>query len=78
MGGPVGRPQSGFLVRRAPGRPGLVGLGLHEPCPQDPGVLDGLDIYVERVENTRILRARLVKTEAYEPRTAGSPPDEDA
>ncbi|PSP66056.1 DNA-binding protein [Halobacteriales archaeon QS_1_69_70] len=39
---------------------------------------DGLDIYVERVENTRILRARLVKTEAYEPRTAGSPPDEDA
>jgi CBS domain containing-hemolysin-like protein len=39
---------------------------------------DGLDIYVERVENTRILRARLVKTEAYEPRTAGSPPDEEA
>ena len=39
---------------------------------------DGLDIYVERVENTRILRARLVKTEAYEPRTAESPPDEDA
>ena len=39
---------------------------------------DGLDIYVERVENTRILRARLVKTEAYEPRTAESPPDGDA
>ena len=39
---------------------------------------DGLDIYVERVENTRILRARLVKTEAYEPRTAESPPDEEA
>jgi CBS domain containing-hemolysin-like protein len=39
---------------------------------------DGLDIYVERVENTRILQARLVKTEAYEPRTAKSTSDEDA
>ena len=27
---------------------------------------DGLDIYVERVENTRILKARLVKTDEYE------------
>ena len=39
---------------------------------------DGLDIYVERVENTRILKARLVKTEEYEPPATGAPTDEDA
>jgi CBS domain containing-hemolysin-like protein len=33
---------------------------------------DGLDIYVERVENTRILKARLVKTDDFEPPTTGT------
>ncbi|PSQ36764.1 DNA-binding protein, partial [Halobacteriales archaeon QS_9_70_65] len=34
---------------------------------------DGLEIRVERVENTRILRARLVKTDAYEAPQAAEP-----
>ncbi len=38
---------------------------------------DGLDIYVERVENTRILKARLVKTDDYEPAPAASPAEEE-
>ena len=44
----------------------LVLVGLDQSRLQDAGVLDGLDIYVERVENTRILKARLVETDEYE------------
>ncbi|PSQ13467.1 DNA-binding protein [Halobacteriales archaeon QS_8_69_73] len=39
---------------------------------------DGLEIHVDRVENTRILKARLVKTDAYEaPQTAEPAADEE-
>jgi len=39
---------------------------------------DGLDIYVERVENTRIMKARLVKTEAYEQPSETEVPEDEA
>ncbi len=39
---------------------------------------DGIEIYVERVENTRILKARLVKTDAYEAPQPEPAVDEEA
>ena len=39
---------------------------------------DGLDIYVERVENTRIMKARLVKTETYEQPSETEVPEDEA
>ena len=39
---------------------------------------DGLDIYVERVENTRILKARLVKTDEYEQSDEDEAAEEEA
>ncbi|PSQ39492.1 DNA-binding protein [Halobacteriales archaeon QS_9_68_42] len=38
----------------------------------------GLDIYVERVENTRIMKARLVKTETYEQPSETEVPEDEA
>jgi CBS domain containing-hemolysin-like protein len=40
---------------------------------------DGIEIHVERVENTRIMKARLVRTEAYDERQAAEeePPEEE-
>ena len=38
----------------------------------------GLDIYVERVENTRIMKARLVKTDAYEQPSETEVPEDEA
>nr|WP_254841392.1 hemolysin family protein [Natronomonas marina] len=39
---------------------------------------DGLDIYVERVENTRIMKARLVKTDEYEAAPETEPVNEES
>ena len=38
---------------------------------------DGIEIYVERVENTRIMKARLVRTEEYDERHEEEPPEEE-
>jgi CBS domain containing-hemolysin-like protein len=38
---------------------------------------DGIEIHVERVENTRIMKARLVRTEEYDERRREEPPEEE-
>ncbi|QLD88978.1 HlyC/CorC family transporter [Natronomonas salina] len=39
---------------------------------------DGIEIHVERVENTRIMKARLVRTEDYDEKREEEPPEEES